>query len=162
MFHIELEFTYFLRCFFKLPRQGNSFLHFSQFLALCLFLNCLLRFQGAANSSSHVSHWKHSTKYLKPENSQDYCNKWPTPHRMVDRSPPPQEYIRNHLHKISLESTSTRYNQSPPPRDKIRFPHHKIRSESTTTRLDRNPPPQERIRVHLHKISLESTSTRLD
>ena len=40
-------------------------------------------------SSSLIQLLTISTKYLKPEISQDYCNKWPTPHRIVDRSPPP-------------------------------------------------------------------------
>ena len=58
--NLNFLFHVLLKCFFRLPTLGNSFLHFSQlktWVSCFMFIPlCFPRFQGAANSFSHVSH----------------------------------------------------------------------------------------------------------
>ena len=56
-----------IKCFFRLPMLGNSFLHFSQLKTwvscFMFFPLCFSRFQGSVNSFSHVSHWNRIWKH---------------------------------------------------------------------------------------------------
>ena len=65
--NLNFLFHVLLKCFFRLPTLGNSFLHFSQlktWVSCFMFiLLCFSRFQGAANSFSHVSHWNRIWKH---------------------------------------------------------------------------------------------------
>ena len=62
--NLNFLFHVLLKCFFTL---GNLFLHFSQlktWVSCFMFLPlCFSRFQGAANSFSHVSHWNRIWKH---------------------------------------------------------------------------------------------------